>query len=37
MNIDLESKPIKLAMDLLLGNDEYAMNYIGAYRAGELD
>jgi len=37
MNIDLESKPIKLAMDLLKGNDEYAMKYIAAFRAGELD
>ncbi len=37
MNIDLESKPIKLAMDLLKGNDEYAIKYIAAFRAGELD
>ena len=37
MNIDLESKPIKLAMDLLKGKDEYAMKYIAAFRAGELD
>ena len=37
MNIDIESGPTKLAMDLLLGNDEYAMNSIAAFRAGELD
>jgi cobalamin-dependent methionine synthase I len=37
MNIDVQSRPMKLAMDLLKGNDEYAMNYIAAFRAGELD
>ncbi|MDP6666180.1 MAG: dihydropteroate synthase [Dehalococcoidia bacterium] len=37
MNLDLESGPMKLAMELLRGNDEYAMNYITAFRAGELD
>ena len=37
MNIDIESRPTKLAMDLLLGNDEYATKYIAAFRAGELD
>ena len=37
MNIDVQSGPMKLAMDLLKGNDEYAMNYIAAFRAGELD
>ena len=37
MNLDLDAKPTKLAMDLLLGDDEYAMKYIAAFRAGELD
>jgi 5-methyltetrahydrofolate--homocysteine methyltransferase len=37
MNVDLESGPMKLAVDLLKGNDEYAMNYIKAFRAGELE
>ncbi len=37
MNLDLEAGPTNLAMDLLLGNDEYAMKYIAAFRAGELD
>jgi 5-methyltetrahydrofolate--homocysteine methyltransferase len=37
MKVDLEAGPMKLAMDLLKGNDEYAMNYIKAFRAGELD
>lgn len=34
--IDLESGPVKLAMELLQGNDDFAMNYITAFRAGEL-
>ena len=37
LNIDLEAGPVKLAMDLLTGNDDFAMNYITAFRAGELD
>lgn len=37
LNIDLESGPVKLALDLLQGNDDFAMNYITAFRAGELD
>ena len=37
MKLDTESRPTKLAMDLLLGNDEYAIKYIAAFRAGELD
>ncbi len=37
MNIDLEAGPVKLALDLLLGHDDFAMNYITAFRAGELD
>ncbi|MDA1278454.1 MAG: dihydropteroate synthase [Chloroflexi bacterium] len=37
LNIDLESKPVKLALDLLHGNDDFAMNYITAFRAGDLD
>jgi hypothetical protein len=37
LNIDLEAGPVKLAMDLLKGNDDFAMNYITAFRAGDLD
>lgn len=36
MELDLESGPVKLAIDLLKGNDDFAMNYITAFRAGEL-
>ena len=37
LGIDLDSGPVKLAMDLLQGNDDFAMNYITALRAGDLD
>jgi 5-methyltetrahydrofolate--homocysteine methyltransferase len=37
MNFDLDSGPAQLALDLLQGNDDFAMNYITAFRAGELD
>lgn len=37
LTMDLDAKPAQLAMDLLLGNDDFAMNYITAFRAGELD
>ena len=36
MGLDLDSGPVKLAIDLLKGNDDFAMNYITAFRAGEL-
>ena len=35
--IDLESVPVQLAMDLLKGNDDFAMNYITAFRSGDLN
>ena len=37
MNVDLDSGPAQLALDLLQGNDDFAMNYITAFRACELD
>jgi hypothetical protein len=37
MNFDLNTGPAQLALDLLQGNDDFAMNYITAFRAGELD
>jgi len=37
LDIDLDSGPVKLAIDLLQGNDDFAMNYISAFRAGELE
>jgi len=35
--LDLESEPVRLATALLMGEDDFCMNYIGAYRAGKLD
>jgi len=35
-DLDFEINKYKLAKNLLLGNDEFAMNYISAYRSGEL-
>lgn len=37
MGMDVETPAVQAAVDLLQGRDEYAMNYIAAYRAGELD
>ena len=37
LNIDLESKPVELAMELLQGDDDFAMKYITAFRDGDLD
>ena len=37
LNIDLKSKPVELAMELLQGNDDFAMKYITAFRDGDLD
>ena len=34
--LDLEINKYKLAKNLLIGNDEFAMNYISAYRSREL-
>ncbi|MEE8045869.1 MAG: dihydropteroate synthase, partial [Dehalococcoidia bacterium] len=37
LKIDLDAGPVKLAIELLMGNDDFAMNYITAFRAGDLD
>ncbi len=37
MNLDLEDPKVRYAIDLLEGRDDFAMNYITAYRSGELD
>lgn len=34
--IDKESEPVKLALDVLEGRDDFCMNYIKAYRDGRL-
>ncbi|MBM3957303.1 MAG: dihydropteroate synthase [Gemmatimonadetes bacterium] len=35
--LDAESRPVKLAMAVINGEDEFCMNYLAAFRAGELD
>ena len=37
MELDMESKPVKIATDMLMGQDEYCVKYIAAFRAGELE
>ena len=37
MGLDMESPRVRYAVDLLKGRDDFAMNYITAYRGGELD
>ena len=37
LSIDIESKPVELAMELLQGNDDFAMKYITAFRNGDLE
>lgn len=36
-DIDVESEPIRLAMDVLEGRDDFCMNYITAFREGRLN
>ena len=35
-NLDVESEAVKLALDMLLGRDDFCMNYIEAHRDGRL-
>ncbi len=37
MKLDMDSPRVRYAVDLLEGRDDFAMNYITAYRSGELD
>jgi cobalamin-dependent methionine synthase I len=34
--MDMESKPVQITLDMLMGNDDFCMNYISAFRSGEL-
>jgi 5-methyltetrahydrofolate--homocysteine methyltransferase len=34
--LDLQSEPVKIAMDMLLGDDEYCVKFLQAFRAGKL-
>jgi 5-methyltetrahydrofolate--homocysteine methyltransferase len=36
IGLDMESKPVKFTLDMLMGNDDFCMNYITAFRSGEL-
>ena len=36
MALDMESPQVKIALDLLRGEDDFCMNYIAAFRAGDL-
>ena len=36
MALDMESPQVKFALDLLRGEDDFCMNYIAAFRAGDL-
>ena len=35
-SLDLQSEPVKIAMDMLLGDDEYCVKFLQAFRAGKL-
>ena len=35
-SLDLQSEPVKIAMDMLLGGDEYCVKFLQAFRAGKL-
>lgn len=37
MRLDMQSPRVRFAIDLLQGRDDFAMNYITAYRSGDLD
>ena len=36
MGLNMESDRVKIAMDMLLGRDEFCMNFIGSFREGRL-
>jgi len=36
LDLDLDSERVKIAMDMLTGNDDFCMNYITAHRDGRL-
>lgn len=37
LSLDMDSKPVQIATEMLMGNDDFCMNYITAFRAGELE
>ena len=36
MDLDMESEKVKIAKDLLLGRDEFCMEFISSFREGKL-
>lgn len=36
MSMDMELAPVKITTEMLMGNDDFCMNYITAFRSGEL-
>ncbi len=36
LSMDMDSKPVQITTDMLMGNDDFCMNYITAYRSGDL-
>ena len=37
LDLDTESEPVRLAIDMLSGNDDFCMTFIGAFRDGRLE
>ncbi len=37
LTMDMDSKPVQITTDMLMGNDDFCMNYITAFRAGDLN
>ncbi len=36
LSLDMDSKPVQITTEMLMGNDDFCMNYITAFRSGEL-
>ena len=36
-DMDMSSRPVKIARDMLMGQDEFCVNYISAFRSGNLE
>lgn len=36
LSMDMDSKPVQITTEMLMGNDDFCMNYISAFRAGDL-
>ena len=36
-DLDMDSKPVQITTEMLMGRDDFCTNYLAAFRAGELD